>query len=102
MMKNTALQQICLEKQNNQLIKVVFNFDVSNFMQKAKVCYARASSERHKIPTLLERIHTGGIEKVVVTQKVWLYYYYFTISCMFEFSFIYFDFHCFIIYYFLL
>jgi len=74
----------------------------TKFTQKTKVYYARASSERHKIPTLLERIHTGGIEKVVVTQKVWLYYYYFTISCMFEFSFIYFDFHCFIIYYFLL
>ena len=29
-------------------------------------------------------------------------FYYFTIFCMFEFSFIYFDFHCFIIYYFLL
>ncbi|CAI2198311.1 14399_t:CDS:1, partial [Funneliformis geosporum] len=44
--------------------------------QKAKICYARVSSENlrqhyseYEIVALLERIHKGEIEEVVVTRK---------------------------------
>ena len=76
-------------------IREIFGDDQQQSAQKAKVCYARVSSEqienlrqhypeyeivsdigsglnwkRRGFVALLERIHAGGIEEVVVTRKV--------------------------------